>query len=226
MATLAIALLRLPELDTQGRARVVKLDDAVLLHTNIDFSSEPEAIIAAIRLAAGDDAVDDHEDERGILVIPAVARPKAKRYDDVIAEVADLGMWIDEDAFDDEGDEGDDAGDPNVTGMAGFPGGANPLGAFGGGGLDALVGQMMGAMGPGGIEELQRAMMSGDPAAMQKVQSMMQSAMSQIGDPEEIARTLAASMGGLGEDEDDDGGEGDDAEEGEEQGDGVEKPKT
>ena len=220
MATLAIALLRLPDLDTQGRARVVKLDDAVLLHTNIDFSSEPEAIIAAIRLAAGDDAVDDHEDDRGILVIPAVARPKAKRYDDVIAEVADLGMWIDEDAFDDEGD-------PNVTGaMAGFPGGASPLGAFGGGGLDALVGPMMGAMGPGGIEELQRAMMSGDPAAMEKVQSMMQSAMSQIGDPEEIARTLAASMGGLGEDdEDDDGGPGDDAEEGEEQGDGVEKPK-
>ncbi|MDB4997063.1 MAG: hypothetical protein JWM74_4495 [Myxococcaceae bacterium] len=212
MATLAIALLRLPDLDTQGRARVVKLDDAVLLHTNIDFSSEPEAIIAAIRLAAGDDAVDDHEDERGILVIPAVARPKAKRYDDVIAEVADLGMWIDEDAFDD-----DDAGDPNVTGaMAGFPGGANPLAAFGGGGLDALVGQMMGAMGPGGIEELQRAMMSGDPAAMEKVQSMMHSAMSQIGDPEEIARTLAASMGGLGEDDEDDGGEGDD----------VEKPKT
>jgi hypothetical protein len=202
----------------------VKLDDAVLLHTNIDFSSEPEAIIAAIRLAAGDDAVDDHEDDRGILVIPAVARPKAKRYDDVIAEVADLGMWIDEDSFD---DAGEDAGDPNVmAAMGGFPGGANPLGAFGGGGLDALVGQMMGAMGPGGIEELQRAMMSGDPAAMEKVQSMMHSAMSQIGDPDEIARTLAASMAGLDEeDEDDDGAPGDDAEEGEEQGDGVEKPK-
>jgi hypothetical protein len=214
MATLAIALLRLPDLDTQGRARVVKLDDAVLLHTNIDFGSEPEAIIAAIRAAAGDDAVDDHEDDRGILVIPAVARPKAKRYDEVIAEVADLGMWIDEDAFEDEDD---------VEGAApamGFPGGANPLGAFGGGGLDALVGQMMGAMGPGGIEELQRAMMSGDAAAMERVQSMMQSAMSQLGDPDEIARTLAASMGGL-EDEDE---EGDDAEEGEDQGDGVEKP--
>jgi hypothetical protein len=187
MATLAIALLRLPDLDTQGRARVVKLDDAVLLHTNIDFGSEPEAIIAAVRAAAGDDAVDDHEDDRGILVIPAVARPKAKRYEDVIAEVGDLGMWIDEDSFDDE-----------AEGAAAAPG-------IGGGGLDALVGQMMGAMGPGGIEELQRAMMSGDPAAMARVQSMVQSAMSQIGDPEEIARTLAASMGGLGdEDEDED----------------------
>jgi hypothetical protein len=51
---------------------------------------------------------------------------------------------------------------------------------------------------------------------------MMQSAMSQLGDPDEIARTLAASMGG-DEDEDEDE-EGDDAEEGEDQGDGVEKP--
>jgi hypothetical protein len=195
MATLAIALLRLPDLDTQGRARVVKLDDAVLLHTNIDFGSEPEAIIAAVRAAAGDDAVDDHEDERGILVIPAVARPKAKRYDEVVAEVADLGMWIDEDAFDDEDDAGATTG--------------NPLGAFGGGGLDALVGQMMGAMGPGGIEELQRAMMSGDPAAMERVQSMMHSAMSQLGDPDEIARTLAATMGGLGEEDEDEAAEDD-----------------
>jgi len=45
---------------------------------------------------------------------------------------------------------------------------------------------------PGGMEELQRAMASGDAAAMSKVQSLMQTAMSQLGDPEAFARALTA----------------------------------
>jgi hypothetical protein len=173
MGTLAIALLRLPNLDTQGRARVAKLDDAVLLDTNVDFASEPEEILAAVRVAAGNDAVDDHEDDRGIFVLPAVARPTTTKYDDVIAEVADLGMWIDQVALDEDDDEADDA----------FPV-ADALGAD----LDALVGQMMLAMGPDGIEDLQRAMTSGDPDAMEKMQAMVRAAMSQLTEPAKSLR--------------------------------------
>lgn len=209
MATLAIALLRIPDLDTQGRARVVKLDDAVLVHTGLDFGSEPEVILDAVLAAAGD-AFDDHEDERGVLVIPAVARPTTKTYEAIVAEVGELGMWIDPDEIEDAADAAEAARELAMNPSAGAFG----LGAFGGPALEGLVGQMMGALGPGGLEELQRAMASGDPQSIARVQSMMSNAMAQIGDPEEIARTLGAALGGMGDDaglddEDDLDGEGD-----------------
>ena len=73
--------------------RAESLEDAVLLHTGLPFASEPEELVAKLHAILGN-VLDEHEDPRGIFVLPDVAMPKARSYLDVLAEVGAGGSWL------------------------------------------------------------------------------------------------------------------------------------
>lgn len=106
MPITATALLRLPH-DTLTSPvadgfQLERLEDAVLLHTAADFGSDPDELGALLEQLLGDQLAE-HADARGVFILPSVAKPGARRYDAVIAEVGEGGMWIplpsDADAF-------------------------------------------------------------------------------------------------------------------------------
>jgi hypothetical protein len=92
MAIEAIALLRTGDVTTPG-LRTTSLEDGVLLHTQAPFDSEPAELSALLRELVGD-ALDRHGDERGVLIIPSVAAPSARRYEGVVQEVGEGGFWV------------------------------------------------------------------------------------------------------------------------------------
>ncbi|HEX5655732.1 MAG TPA: hypothetical protein VFX59_00995 [Polyangiales bacterium] len=90
MPITALALLRIEKPATSNRVQT--LSDGVILHTQLDFSSDPEDLSMALANSVGE-ALFTHEDPRGIFFIPSVAAPKATSYDAVIAEVGEGGVW-------------------------------------------------------------------------------------------------------------------------------------
>lgn len=106
MALDAIALLRLPATDLPGGAVLRTLDDGVLVRTRASFASEPDELALALRRIAGD-ALDRHRDERGVLMIPDVARPAASTYEGVVEEVGEGGTWVSLEEDEEAGLEGD-----------------------------------------------------------------------------------------------------------------------
>jgi hypothetical protein len=95
MSITAICLLKVPSLPlpSQGPVRVEALGDSVLLHTTLDFADDPEDVAGAVRSLLGEPLASQHQDERGLFLIPSVAAPKARSYAAVIEEVADGGVW-------------------------------------------------------------------------------------------------------------------------------------
>jgi hypothetical protein len=70
------------------------LDDAVLLFTRMPMrETDPEDIAAAVGELLGE-ALDAHDDERGILLFPDAAAPRARSYAAAVDEVGDLGEWV------------------------------------------------------------------------------------------------------------------------------------
>jgi hypothetical protein len=105
MATEAVALLRIPPAEVEkllgpagsaspeGDPKWTALDDAILLYTRQPMrEAEPDEIAEAIGNLFGE-ALDAHDDERGILLFPEAALPKAKSYAAAVDEVADMGEW-------------------------------------------------------------------------------------------------------------------------------------
>jgi hypothetical protein len=95
MPITAICLLQLrsaPQLPTTGPVRVEALEDGLLLHTPLDFADEPEELAQAVRTLLGELA-SQHRDPRGLFLIPSAAAPAARRYADVVSEVAEGGVW-------------------------------------------------------------------------------------------------------------------------------------
>lgn len=92
MAIDAIALLRVPPAAIPADRVIRVLDDGVLVRTGARFDEEPEALADILCDALGD-ALDDHEDPRGVLLIPSVADPKATTYDAVVEEIGEGGTW-------------------------------------------------------------------------------------------------------------------------------------
>jgi hypothetical protein len=90
MPIAALALLRIDKPATSQRVDV--LTDGVILHTQLDFASDPEELSVSLAAQLGQ-ALFAHEDERGIFFIPSVAAPAATSYDAVIAEVGEGGVW-------------------------------------------------------------------------------------------------------------------------------------
>ena len=74
MAITALALLKVDSfsLAPETGMRAEPLEDAVLLHTGMPFASEPEELAAKLQEVLGD-VLDEHEDPRGIFVLPDVA---------------------------------------------------------------------------------------------------------------------------------------------------------
>lgn len=94
MSLAAIALLRLP--DHAGGEGVVVLSDAVLLETGASFAAEPVELATGLRRLLGQ-ALDRHEDERGVFFVPGVALDAAKKagsYAAVIEAIGEAGMWV------------------------------------------------------------------------------------------------------------------------------------
>jgi hypothetical protein len=153
MAITALALLRIapPATPIQG-ARITRLDDAILLHTQADFGSDPAQLSQVVRKQLGDAAVDAHTDPRGIFFIPSVASPATRTYDAVIAEVGEGGEW----------------GPARVA--------ANALGAAAlGGGLGALLGSLLEQM-PSGVLDSVSAAARGQPGAFEAASSQLRAA--------------------------------------------------
>jgi hypothetical protein len=95
MPITAICLLKVPSLPlpSTGPVRVETLDDSVLLHTTLDFADDPEDLAGAVRSLLGEGLASQHQDPRGLFLIPSVGAPRARSYAQVIAEVADGGVW-------------------------------------------------------------------------------------------------------------------------------------
>ena len=95
MPITAICLLKVPSLPlpSAGPVRVEALDDGVLLHTTLDFADDPEDVAGAVRSLLGEALAGQHQDERGLFLIPSVAAPQARTYAQVLEQVADGGVW-------------------------------------------------------------------------------------------------------------------------------------
>ena len=146
MPITAICLLKVPSLPlpNSGPVRAETLDDSVLLHTTLDFSDDPEDVAGAVRSLLGEEWAEQHEDERGLFLIPSVAVPRARSYAQVIDEVGEGGVWAPWAADED---------------MELQLGAATP-------GLSGLLGSMLGQM-PDGMLERAAASLREDPSALQ-----------------------------------------------------------
>ena len=74
--------------------RAEPLEDAVLLHTGLPFSMDPEVLLSRLAEALGEALLAEHGDPRGLFVLPDVAAPRARNYLDVLDEVGEGGVWL------------------------------------------------------------------------------------------------------------------------------------
>jgi hypothetical protein len=156
----AVALVRIPEWTPPEDLDVRELDDGALVFLDIPFESEPDALLDALDDLIGD-AMYQHDDERGIFVLPDAAEPEdAETYEAVLTAVGEAGTWIPLDPIELPPGLGDQ----------------NP---------EALLGQLLEAIGAGDGNELMRAMKDGDQDALKLAQIQMQSAMERLMKPED-----------------------------------------
>lgn len=145
------------------------LDDATLVFTSVSMrETEPDELGLVIRALLGD-ALDQHDDERGVLVFPKAAAPASRTYDEAVAEVGEMGEWAPhasaEDLADDES-----------------------------GGFAALAGDLMDTLGPE-VLELQQRMMAGDPSAMQDAMAQVGAMLADPSKQEALMKAVAAFTG-------------------------------
>ena len=185
----AVALVRIPAaaLESGGvpRSRMNPLIDATLVYTGSPFGSEPDEHGIALRHLLGD-ALDLHDDPRGVLIIPDVAEVQSTRYQAAVDEVGEAGLWAPV--------LGEDAVPARRTGA--------PVGS-----LEQLIGAALTAMGGELRGEIQRAMATGDTARMADLQERMAAA---FGGEEAMAALAvrlqdALARSGAGADDEDDG---------------------
>jgi hypothetical protein len=180
MPITAICLLKVPSLPlplplplpTEGPVRVEKLDDSVLLHTTLDFADDPEDLAGAVRSLLGEAVADQHDDERGVFLVPSVAAPKARSYAGVIEEVADGGVWAPWEPTEVE----DEAGLPLTA--------AGPE-------LAGLLGSMLGGMPPGMLAQA-TASLREDPSALQDAAAQLPGLLQNPSQMPELASMLQA----------------------------------
>lgn len=166
----AVALLKGNDLEVPEHLHVQRLEDATLVHTGVGFGEDLEMLAYAIRTSVGD-ALDRHDDPRGIFVLPDVAEPSAKTYDGVVAEIGEAGEWV----------RTIPAGEVPASLLAA------PEGSF-----EAMMGQAMQALGDANLAEIQRALASGDYSALERLQKQMAAAVG----GEDALNALAAQLMG------------------------------
>jgi len=101
----AVAVLKIPRLPAPPSGfgltyPVEHRGDATLLSTFDRFDGPtPDEHALALRRMLGD-ALDAHDDPRGILVFPDVAWPRAQSYAAIVAELSQVGLWVPKVAID------------------------------------------------------------------------------------------------------------------------------
>jgi hypothetical protein len=164
MAISTLCLLQTPMPSPRPRhvVKVEQLDDALLLHTDLDFTQEPEDLATALRQALGEDLARRHQDARGVFLIPSIAGPRARSYAAVIEEVGEGGVWA----------------VWRPVHAAGVQGAAP--------GLDQLFNQMLGQM-PGSLAAAASSLRA-DPNAMRAASEQLPGL---LGDPSELAHLMS-----------------------------------
>ena len=94
----AVALLRIPNLvvplDSFGLSRFVEQRaDAALLNTMIRFEGTAADQHALYLRQTLGDALDAHDDPRGVFFFPDVCEPRGQSYDAIVRELASVGVW-------------------------------------------------------------------------------------------------------------------------------------
>jgi hypothetical protein len=166
MPITALALLRIAKPATA--LRTDELTDSVIVHTDTDFSVEPEELAGRLREQLGEDVLAHHDDPRGILFIPSVAKPSARSYEEVIAEVGEGGVWA-----------------PLAAGAAGWVQSS---------GFGDLLGGMLAQLPPSLLASAQAAAL-GDAHAMNAVGAQVQALMSASPELAGLAQQLTESVG-------------------------------
>jgi hypothetical protein len=185
MAIETVAIVKLPRAvfealpRSEGTPPLGLLDDAALIPIAVPFGGDPQAVLDALWALLGD-TFADHDDDRGLFVIPSVAKPRSSTYDAVIDEIGDAGEWI---ALDDEDD--DTAQGEVVDEDDGVGPGADFL---------SMLGQITSALGPDTIQNLQRAMGSGDMRAFAQAQDQVAAQLATRGD---LVAKLEGLMGAM-----------------------------
>jgi hypothetical protein len=157
------------------------LQDAALVATPHAFGVDDEGLTEALWALFGDDLAD-HDDDRGIFVLPSVAKPRGTTYELVIDEVGEAGEWVS------LGDDGDDVGAEEDAVVAGeVEDGIGPGPDF-----MAAVANITKALGADTIQTLQAAMLSGDMGAFARAQERVAA---QVAQRPEIAAQLQGLMG-------------------------------
>jgi len=73
---------------------VRRLEDGLVLHTDLDFGEDPDVLAGLLRGVLGEELSEQHKDVRGLFLIPSAAAPSANTYDGVIEEVGEGGVWV------------------------------------------------------------------------------------------------------------------------------------
>jgi hypothetical protein len=71
----------------------IALEDATLVYTDLPFETDRTELTDQLADLL-DEALDDHEDARGLYVFPTVVKPKAKTYEAVLEELGEGGEWL------------------------------------------------------------------------------------------------------------------------------------
>ncbi len=166
MAMDAIAVLRATSPEIEGSPYIVRLlDDGVLVATGARFDSPPSAIGVALRLLLGE-ALDLHQDPRGVFVYPDVVEAQGRTYDAVLDEMGEGGFWCPMNA--EAGPEGPEAVEAMMAGLADVQ---TALAADGGVDVLSLATRLQQALGgPEQMEAMANALLGalageGPPAA-------------------------------------------------------------
>ncbi|MEM9190552.1 MAG: hypothetical protein AAGF12_15310 [Myxococcota bacterium] len=70
-----------------------RLGNAVAVHTGKSFGTDPEALYTFLTDTLGPELLG-HDDDRGVLVFPDVAKPHGDSYDEIVGELGEGGEWI------------------------------------------------------------------------------------------------------------------------------------
>lgn len=165
----AIALLQVPhaQLTAGPGVRIEALDDGALVHIGEDFAREPTELSLALHALLGDELAA-HDDPRGILIIPDVAAPRARSYEQVVEEVGEGGVWA-----------------PLVDDLDGPGEGAD----FG-----ALLGNLLNQM-PSSLLSAASAAASGKPGAFEDMGKQLTQLMGQSSELSNLASQFAGMLG-------------------------------
>ncbi len=162
-------------------------DDCAILSLEEPFGGDLASMGHLVRAALGD-LLDEHDDERGVLVFPDMVKPKETRYDAIIVEVGELGEWAPNVA---------DAV-PDLDGMLGYA--QQVMGAMGPDFADVAKSVMKNADVQGMVSGLNPEKLVGQDGGLD-FGALMQAAQSMLAGNPELGEMIGRAMSNQGEEE-------------------------